>query len=678
MRCPWKAISAIGLLVSVASATSAQSWKDRLGEPGFFGPNFMRSIQGVIPPNNDSISDKKWSVKFPGDKNHAMTWHGPGGFTISVFTIQSDTLVLLSNQGPTDLGGDVIAPSGAFVLQQFAAIISRKDQNLTAGDFPPEFTAQLQSLWRAPATIKLTANTMLVRGVPAGDALDELRGFLKVDRVTGTTVVAFEKGKTRMSTGLYLFGSVAQPFGIDGTLTDPSMTYTKGAGPNPTIAVASILDIKDHRYDFKAQGSKIKDPDILALTTVSLSPQNLADISRALSKPLWGVLPGAVQPLRFDLVPTISLRAPNKSQIPANLPKSDSVQVIGVKNGASNSDWNMKGPMVKVAGALHLDLVANKQDIAFAIVDMKFDANDPSAAHGDAAFSFGGFNLPGSQLSFGEAAATIGVSPTSGSFKIVADTKNDCFRQKMGFTVSTKGLPTLDPNFKGVAQQLTPSGFYANLKGCAKDAKQLALWAWNVSTTVYGFATDQILKASSPILGPKATGYAAKAANVPVEVVGKALGALTSKDDLLDMGREVWGDSKVADLANAAGYGAEDIFHWCWARHYSLNDAGTLVHVAFWKDPLLLGARAVYKPSNEDLAKMSKAAGFTARETLDWFARYQKDLSEKEVLTVLGHANYAKDQVKDAAMTAYNWSSKKFEDWFAGACKVVFGWTTLC
>jgi hypothetical protein len=545
----------------------------------------------------------------PGDKNNPLVIQGKGMYLIS-FQHQGEVVLAISIPGKVDFAEAIALPSNLLVMNDWVAIFSRRDVTLATSDFPAMLKPQLDGFWPS-GQIKLLARGFVTRAEPTGDFLDAARDFLMLDKIDGKSVVSFEKNSLRNTTALMLWGTISRPFGMEMTLTNPEIGFTKKEGkPNPTISLASNVDIYGHPYEFKAEASK-KIPDILLLKTTSLNPQDLVNIERAMAKPLFGLAVGTTPPWKLDLIPTFSLKPPKVAS--PNFPTEDRQKVVvySALPGADRPDWGIKGPGIKVRGSLTVDLLPTSQEIA--VVEAVLDQSTLSMS-----FALPNFKLPKSDLTFGTASADIGAAAGSGFMKIRASSGSNCFKQDYTFTVDAKGMPTLDANANGTLPSLDPAGFMNNMKACANEGQKGVEFALRTGEALLGFGRDKLVGASTGVFGAELTAFAANVIGYPVAVVSSALAAAgLSPDALLDVGSKVYGAAGVGAFAKGAGVKAMDLAAWGVSRGLNAPGVGTLMNGAGYATNDMMAAAKKYFPA-VPIGGFVKNAGIGAEQFLTW------------------------------------------------------------
>ena len=176
-----------GLLFIFGATASAQIAPSELSAPGFFGPTAMSAVTQAIG-----------STVPLGDKTKPVTFNAQIG-TIYEFLHKGNPVLVISGTKPIDFGAGVVLPKNTLVLNSWVAIFSRTDGTMAVSDFPDALGAQLAKFWPAKQ-LSLYGNGFAVRAEPTGDLLDDVRSFLSLDNLSGTTVVAFEKSSMRRTT----------------------------------------------------------------------------------------------------------------------------------------------------------------------------------------------------------------------------------------------------------------------------------------------------------------------------------------------------------------------------------------------------------------------------------------------------------------------------------------------
>jgi hypothetical protein len=675
--------------LALALSASAQITPAEIGETGFFGPDVSSKFRDAFP-----------SFDVARDKNNPVKLELPFG-TMYGFFHKGDPFLVMRGTGAIDFLDAVALPADKLVLKDFVWIYSKKNIALQVSDFPSELTAQLQKFWLLPSITLLEKGNVL-RAEPTGDVLDAVRGFLMLDNLSGTTILAFAKSKTVKTTQLMLNGTIANPFGMGMTLTDPLISYTKKTKvPGTTMGLASAINIKNHAYDFMAEGDvKLRKPEIFVLKTASMNPQDVVNVVGALSRPVFALAAGATPPWTLGGIPSFELRPP-KSASP-NFPPEDQSRVVVYAAVADKPEWGIKGPALKIRGSLAIE-TKPKQDIA--VVELVADASSLQAG-----FALPSFTVPASDLSFGSAAAEISAAAKATSMRITAASPNGCFTQRFSFTVGTDGVPTLDANIKESLAALKPEGFASNLKGCANAGAAAIAWGLKAGEKLGGYAADKLLQAATPVLGAQNVAAAAKAAGYTAEFVGGALASVVpDKDELLDAGRKAFGDSQVAAFGKAAGLSAEQFFGWSkgsileqlggppkldpmrisrfieWHTRYAagISAAGVMAGTVWFKDEALDAGKKVFAMSWGATAHLGKAMGYGAEDVAHYM--YARGVPKKEIADVLELGGYAANQSYGAMEKVYGMSRKEAENFWNDVeeggkktCKTVLGWTRIC
>ncbi len=689
-------------LMCASSVATAQFNPADLNGTGFFAAPFMERIQQTMS-----------SIVSIGDKNSPWTKELPDGYgTLYLFQAGQDTLLVVHGTKSIGLGESVVNPAGSVGLSNFMAIYSKNGTAVAKTEFPSALMVPLIKLWRANATsIQLVPKGFVVRAEPYGDILDGLKGFLSVD-VQGRSVVDYEKSSKVNSTGVLIFGRVERPFKMALTLTDPEVTFTKKADGTLVVALASTVDVANggysHRYLLRVQGSKAKVPDIFMLRTSTLDPQDIVELSRALSEPLYGIPGTGDLRMRFDLIPTFSLNPPNsmpsKAMALGALPFEKQVVIFAAV--ANRPEWNIKAPGLTIFADLKMDLLL-KQRLASVEAEADRDGLDMS-------FAVGNFYVPGADVSFGEATAKVAVGTSTASLGITASSPNACFQQKFGFTMNAKGDITADANVNQTLKNLGPQKFMENMKGCANSFAGGTLWAarWALITGDYvlGFGEDALMQAATPIFGAETVANAAKIHNYPRKVIAKALSTVVDKDALIDIGKKLYGDGYVAAFAKEAGYSAEDFFNWSnknllakigprplfrswadigknvtWVTAHSagMQEAGKMVGKVWPKDETLDASKKVFDAGWGGVASVGRAAGYTAEDVTHYF--YARGVGGKDIADVLELGGYASNEAVGAMKSVYHMTEKEAEDLWNNiseggkkVCKTILGWTRIC
>lgn len=701
-----------GMLLVTISSASAQLTPTQINKSGILGAGLMdRVTQGIA--NKIEI----------GDKDHPLKVELADGVgTIYEFKVGTGYVMVIVGKKPMD----VAVLSDLFTVNSYVAVVSKNDASLAPTDFPAEVQEQVRHLWPSGKT-QLRPESLLLRAEPSGELLGLFQGFVGVSDFKGTTVMEFQKTDAAVTAGLIAYGTVSQPFGMDLTLVDPQFFFTKkGTPPKRYIALASKITVSGHEYTFMAEAWNPRAPEVFLLKTKSMDMQDIANLAKAFSKPLFNLAPGTDPKWNLKLIPTISLR-PVTGSPPSGfgIVDHDNVIIYAAQSKPSSSEWNLtKVPGITVRGALRVDLL------------------DQSPANVSLEADKGGFEetislgtkLPKSDLSFGAVTETIRIATDKSSIRISAESPDKCFQQKLSFEVDSKGNLSPSLNAGETASSLEPTAFYGNLKGCASLTVATAKWALETGVKVLGFAGDKALDAASLVVGSAGAnviGTAARDIGYPASEVSKALGKVMNKDDLLNLGEKLYPDklvafaagagygavdvmhwthafSKDADaigrmfkdsgvdkdtflnaantvwpwesigkIARGAGYGATDLYHWAWAFHVPLAGAGIMNAGAFFKDDVLGGAQTVWgsagQLSNEGVAELGRTVGYSASEVKDWFWQYRTQ-DKKEIVRLLRAGGYAKDHVKDMAKSAWDWSSGTADDTWSKAKDTVGGW----
>ncbi|MDQ8154316.1 MAG: hypothetical protein P3B98_06595 [Gemmatimonadota bacterium] len=709
------ATAALGLLLAWGAPTSAQITKSDLGTSGILGSSILDRLENAIAGKLDI-----------GDKDHPLVVELPEGFgTIYEFKRGDTYILLVVGTKAIDLTGGVVMPTNQFVLSSYVAVIAKSDVSLALADLPSSVREAVGKLWPS-GSMRLRSRALLLRAEPSGDVLTFLKGFLSLNDFSGTTVMEFQKGATAVTTGLIAYGKVAKPFGMDLDLTDPQFFFTsKGSGGPPKIGLASDIEVYDHKYSLMAEASDPKRPDIFVLRTPSMSVGDIANLMKAMSKPLFDIAPASVN-WNMTLGPTVSL-APvtNAPRSGFGIVDTKNVVIYVARSKPASSEWNIeKVPGLTIRGDLLIDVL--KQRVA--AVSIEADRSGFQETIGL------GAKVPGSSASFGAVSETIRISTGTSYVRIDAESPEDCFKQKLSFLVDSKGKLVPSMNVGETAGNLAPTAFYGNLKGCANLGVKTATWALQTGVQLLGYAGDKALDAAALAVGSKganAIGIAARDLKYAATDVSKSLGQVMNKDDLLNLGEKlypdklvsfaagagygavdimhwthafphdadaigkmfkdsgvdkdtflnaantVWPKETIGKIARGAGYGATDLYHWAWAFHIPLKDVGIMNAQAFFKDDVLGGAQTVWgsagQLSNEGIAELGKSVGYSATEVKDWFA-VKAHLGDREIVRVLRAGGYAKDQVQAMAKDAWNWSSSTFNDTWSAARDKVFGW----
>lgn len=709
--------AAAGMLLVAISTASAQLTPKQVSTSGILGPDIMGRISSAIAGKLDV-----------GDKDHPLKVELPDGFgTIYEFKHGSGYVMVIAGTKPIDFGGGVVKPSDQFVVNRYVAIVSRDDASLKTADFPAAAQQQVKLLWPS-GTTALRREALLLRAEPTGEILDFFRGFVGVSDFKGTTVMEFQKNDNSMTTGLIAYGTLSQPFGIDMTLVDPQFFFTrKTSNPKPYIGLASKITVARHDYTFMAEAWNPKAPEVFLLRTASMSVQDISNLAKAFSKPLFSLAPGTDPKWNLKLEPTISL-VPVQGTPPSGfgIVDHDNVIIYAAQSKPSSSEWGLtKVPGITVRGALRVDAL----DQTIAAVSLEADKGGFEETIGL------GTKLPKSDASFGAVSETIRVSTDRTFLRLSAESPDKCFQQKLSFAVDANGKLTPSLNVAETASNVDPAVFYGNLKGCASLGLGTAKWALETGVKVLGFAADKALDAASAVVGPAgaaALGTAARDMGYPVAEVSKALGKVLNKDDLLNLGEKlypgkvvafaagagygavdvmhwthafskdadaigrmfkdsgvdkdtflnaantVWPKESIGKIARGAGYGATDLYDWAWAFHVPIADVGIMNAGAFFKDDVLGGAKTVWgsagQLSNEGIAELGKTVGYSANGVKDWFVMKGNLTDRKEIVRVLKAGGYAKDQVKGMAMSAWDWSSGEVDSAWSKAKDKIFGW----
>ncbi len=634
MRSTCRALAVGGLLLTIGTPAAAQIIPAELSEPQFFGSSFTQFFQDRLSPVDQSYS-----------KENPFKLSTPLG-TVYAYWFKGDPYLIAGSRGKMDFGAAVALPSDKLVLNDYVWIYSRKDVTLTPDDVPSDLKLRVQKFWPS-AKVTLLAKGVVMRAEPAGDLLDDARSFLKLDRIDGVTVLAFGKSSLRNSTSLMFFGTVTNPFGIEMTLRDPELTYTKKEGkPRPTVALASNVDIYGHAYEFKAEGSDPKKPDIFVLKTPSLNPQDVVNISRAFAKPLFDLAPGTNPGWKFNLIPTFSLHPPKTTS--PNFPTEDQSKVVVYAAVTDKPEWKVTGPAIKIRGSLQVDLLPKKQDIAS--VELSLDKSSLAAN-----FALPSFSLPGSELTFGSASAAIGASASNTFMTISAAVDNPCFAQQASFTVDGTGLPKVDVNVNQALSQLDPTTFVGRFRGCSKAGLDVAKLALQSGEQVMGYGRDKLVEVAAPVFGTERVVFVAKALGYPAEIVATGLGKLLGKNDLfdknalMDVAQKVYGVGEVGKFANSAGLVVQDVLGWASTRGgaqlagFALNGAG------FAKDQLLDISAKVF--GSGDMVYFAEGAGFTAEQFMGWASTGGKSVETVGQMFKGGY--YDSGKVLDAALKTF-------------------------
>jgi hypothetical protein len=624
-----RAFIVAGMSVSVGSAAKAQLAPGELSEPGFLGPGTARFLEERVPRVG------------PEHEKTPLVLQTPIG-TVYGFWRNGDPFLVVTS-GKMDFGAAIALPSDKLVLNGLVWIYSRKDVTLAPNDFPEPVRAQLLKFWPS-GQIKLLPKGFLLRAEPAGEVLDDLRSFLSIDRVDGTTVLAIAKNSMRNSTSLMLFGTVRQPFGMDMTLTNPEIGYTKKEGkPRPTVSLASDVSIYGHAYEFKAEGSDPKKPDIFLLKTPKLNPQDLVNIERAMSKPLFGLAAGADPGWRFDLVPTFSLHPPKEAS--PNFPPEDQAKVVvyAAMPGADRPDWGVKGPGIKVRGNLQLDLQPVDQDIA--AVEVVMDKSSLNMTFGVTSFS-----VPGSSLGYGAATATVSASAAKTAMTISAAVNNPCFKQQASFTVDRTGIPKPDITVNQALSQADPTAFANRYFSCVRAGADIPKFVLAAGGEVLGFAADQMVAAAAPIFGAEVVATAAKVIGYPVALVGAGLGKVLDKSGLADLGVKLYGVSEVGSLVKGAGGTIEDVMNWALARGHGAAVAGYALRGAGFAKEQVLAVGGKIFPADQ-VGKVAYGVGYTAEQFMGWAKGSGNNLDA--VGKLFKDSGFDGNQVLDAAAKLY-------------------------
>lgn len=716
------AVLAVWLLFGAAAV--CQTLPAEVDATGFFGPKIMGRIKAACP------------AKAPGDKHNPIIVVLPEGLgTLHAFLHKNSPILVVEGSLPVDLGAAVLLPSDAFVLKRYLFIYSRTGGVLAHDDFPAELRNPLKAFW-PQGKLELFDKGSAARAEPAGDVLDEIRRVLDLDQVHGRSVVEFKLApgkagaKAISSTGLLVFGDVVHPFGIDLNLNNPEILFEK-AGLLRTITLAGVATIRNRTYDFYAKGSKATAPDIFRLRTAELRPQDLVELVKAFSQPVFYLAPGLDPGWKLELIPSFTL-------LPLN--NQPQVQIFAARPGASDMAAGITGPAILIAARLRVD--SFHQDLVQA--DVKLSQSPGSQTRLDAAFNLPRFSLPGTDMTFLAASTTIKAATGSlPSWTVRAESDHPCFKKKFSFAVDGRGSIHLDLHAAELAECLEPAKFMANFKACAGETLKTATWALKTGAQVFHLAEEGMLNEGGKVFSEDTLVTAAKAAAYPAEKVvawahagrktaeqvGNLLGKVYDKDALLTAVDKTYGSDQVAAFGKAAGYGAEDMVHWAdaasktpaqvasmlgkafskeellnagikaFGRHQvaaiakaagytakevyawtylirkNADEAFAILAKAYPKDDVLAYGKHTYRMGNEAVAEAGRGIGYSARAVSDWF--HAGGVSHREAARVLHAAGYTKDQVKGALEDAYHLSGHEAEETWkeaSGAVKQVGHW----
>ena len=657
-RSVFGAILSATMLVSHAAV--AQAFLSPLEHSSFFGPISLKSITSDGPsiggPPNPFESKPAITV---GDKDHPWTRRVSGVGTLYAFQYQRDTILALAGNRPIDLGAGILLPSDAFVVQDFVFLLSHTGGTLRADAFPAELKTQVDRFWPS-GLVRLLPNGAVVRAEPTGDVLDGLRQFLSLDAV-GRTVVSFERNENTFTTGIMLFGTLKNPFQMTMTLTDPMVSFTKREGrAKASVALASDITVSGRTYELKVQGSKLTKPDIFVLRTEKMTPQDVQNLARALSAPVLGLARDVDPGWRLDAIPTFELHAP--VVLPQEFRTEDRDKVVIYAAAASNPDWNITQPGIRIAASLIMQ--ALQQTVGSVVLGV-----DKSGL--DARFRLTSLRVPDVQLEFATAAATISAKTSGTSMSVEAESPNPCFKQKITFAVDSKGHFSTDVSANRLASQFNPTTYASNMKACAGDGVDFVKFVLTSGVKLLGFAEDKLLDAAAPIFGARNVALAAKAANLPISLVGAAVGKVLSTTELLNLAEEVYGVNQVVSLAQGAGKSVEDIMTWGLGKSKSAEAVGQMFKGSTYATKAVLdGGLKVFKSSGvvslaksagmsaDDVMTWGKNAGKTAEQMGDMFGN--KPFSQNDLLNA-GRRVFADDKVAAIAKAASYGAIELFE-----------------
>lgn len=691
MRVMRHVMAVAGLMLFAAGTAVGQIAPGDLGDTGFFGVDILGRLRSEFaPPALAANNTKAKPVKVELLDGYGVVYE---------FLHKGSPILVFHGAKAFGLGADVILPSDAFVMKQFTAIYAKGGGTMTVDDFPAELKGQLSAFWPT-GVVSLLGNGVVVRAEPAGRVFEEVKEFLKLDQFSGRDVVLFSKSKQSYTVGYMAVGDLARPFGIELTLTNAEFAFTRKTGnPSPVISVASHATVYGHQYQFMAEGSKATAPDIFLLKSPSLAPKELSDLARAFAQPLFSLAAGADPGFNFAPIPSFSLHPPTRTN--PDVPTADAQQVVvfAARPGARHPEWKIEGPALSVRGSLRIDLL----DQTVGSVDVQI-----GKAKLEATYGIPNFSLPGTDVTFFSAMQTISVSSSRASMSITAESPSDCFNQKFHFAVSSRGVISVDADLNKTLNQLGPEKFAANFTACAKQGVALAGWVLKTGDKVLGFASDKMMQAAAPVFGGENVAAAAKAAGYSRDLVAQSLAKVLDKDAMLDIAKKVYGNDQVAAFGKAAGYAAADIFSWSrkntlavigempkfgfgagkmdaivkWYGGYmsGAEAAAKLVSASYFKDDVLDGGKQAYSFTWGAVSRIGRAAGYGATDITHYF--WARGVPKKEITEVLQAGGYAKDEVKNAAVTVYHFSATEAEKaWDAvvnageqvgdGACKVI-------
>lgn len=122
---------------------------------------------------------------------------------------------------------------------------------------------------------------------------------------------------------------------------------------------------------------------------------------------------------------------------------------------------------------------------------------------------------------------------------------------------------------------------------------------------------------------------------------------------------------------------------WFVAHSKGIEDAGKLIGTVWPKDEMLDAGKKVYDEGWGGGAHIGKAAGYSAEDVTHYF--YARGVDKKEIADVLEIGGYATDQAVGAMKSVYHMSQKEAENLWDDieeggkkTCKTLLGWTKIC
>ena len=110
-----------------------------------------------------------------------------------------------------------------------------------------------------------------------------------------------------------------------------------------------------------------------------------------------------------------------------------------------------------------------------------------------------------------------------------------------------------------------------------------------------GMGRDKLVETAGPVFGESRVAAVAQVLGYPAEIVGAGLSRLVGKDvnfdlnAMLDVGSKVYGTSGLGKFAKGAGAAVEDVFAWAGARNYGAQSLGFALNGSGFAQDKLLG-----------------------------------------------------------------------------------------